>query len=844
MLDLDTALELNGVTLYGDHARPGHYYYLPGVPRIARDRNGWPLFELLVYRGDAAAEDAGGFLTMTVDLGITETAKNRIRDELKRQTQRDVTLAALPIDAGTVRISALSASTAPADEAAGDGGPSAALVEDILGSAKPSSYGDNRAVFSMSLTRKGAQLMEASLRDPGATQIAVVYDLRFTGLLPARHCTIKINYDRSYTYLREKATSNTLWLKSDIDREVERLRTEGSIDIDDKDFTNLDAAAKAARAVELQNLARELAQWTLFSPSLNPGAVLATDRGSLNVHDPTAQALAMPWVGQSRSVAGLGYGQSLDNPGPTHTGTTGTVVTTRANGDELPTEGAAGDAAADDAAADGGDAAAGGDSDTPGTVAPTTDGTVPEAVARWNEAGRPQAGYLLRSLTQEERQEVTYELRQASAVQRTIAPQGSISVAARGSALADRIKRIDLNNEFFERIAGSVTTATDFDVAGVTSMGLKIRYGQDSGGNAENTAEFVLRASSESFDYAFYRDEEGGHEMEYQVIANYRDEAVLDGGALRQASEWIRTTDRNLTIDPRVAGDAFQVRVEPGVIDWQRVGMVEVRLDLPGTDNSRARSLLLREGNEGKAFMVRSASSQDRQVKLTTTYHTDAGTLGPVERVFTGASTVLLSPPLSLLGMVELYFVDPLEQLDKVLVELEHTPPGGGDAQRGSFELNAGAARATWSFTRTPTGTEDDEKAPQYRFRTTRFSKDGSVDESPWQPSGDGRQLVGHVAAKVLQLPIMMGIGDLGSAGFQSVLLMLQHPDVTPWANRMTTMVLRDANPASWRVPLTRDDPGPYSWTATWVTNAGQRIVDGPHETNDPLLFLIPPSVE
>jgi hypothetical protein len=94
----------------------------------------------------------------------------------------EVDLVAVPFEGGTVRVSALGVAS---DAEAGAAGAGSHFVEKILGSGHPSLYSDNRAVFTIELSHEGAQLMRASLEDEGASQVAVVYDLTYRGLMPA-----------------------------------------------------------------------------------------------------------------------------------------------------------------------------------------------------------------------------------------------------------------------------------------------------------------------------------------------------------------------------------------------------------------------------------------------------------------------------------------------------------------------------------------------------------------------------------------------------------------------------------------------------------------------------------
>ena len=162
MLYLDSAITTHGVTLFRDYNDPSRLYYLPLYPKLTREA-GDPLFQLLIYRRDITDNPAfkegdrlgGGFLTMTVDLSVPESTLQAIKDELSSQTGQPVTLTPVPFDSGTVRITSLGATSGVAADASQPSG-GARFVENILGSTKPSLYGDNRAVFSMELSQEGA----------------------------------------------------------------------------------------------------------------------------------------------------------------------------------------------------------------------------------------------------------------------------------------------------------------------------------------------------------------------------------------------------------------------------------------------------------------------------------------------------------------------------------------------------------------------------------------------------------------------------------------------------------------------------------------------------------------
>ena len=144
------------------------------------------------------------------------------------------------------------------------------------------------------------------------------------------------------------------------------------------------------------------------------------------------------------------------------------------------------------------------------------------------------------------------------------------------AGLAGKIKEVDLNDPFFEKIAGSVTTTADLAEAGVTSMVVKLRYGvRDDGTAPKDTQEIPLAATGDKGAYAFFMDRRRSVELEYQVVVNYKAGHAIGDTQSQVTSPWIRTTTRNLDIDPRAVGAVFPVNLVLGSVDWTSVRSVQ-----------------------------------------------------------------------------------------------------------------------------------------------------------------------------------------------------------------------------------------------------------------------------
>ena len=342
--------------------------------------------------------------------------------------------------------------------------------------------------------------MRASLQDAGASQVAVVYDLDYRGLMPAYQAKIKIQFRQSYEYLRSRFTLNTLLFKTDLDAELEKTY-QGGIHSDCRGRLWWHGACRRGTSPRQAEHAGQRAGdlGLLQTVAAHRGPYSAVDRGQLVAADPTAAA---------QQVA-AGFSQPLEAVAGARGGVAGTT------GPRL--QGQSGD----EGQLGRPDGASPRENPLRAKVLP---GERPlTAVERWNQAGRPQAAFMLRSLTQEEQQDIEYDLFQVSATKRSIAPQGQIRLVSGDAQLAGRIQEVDLNSPFFERISGTVTTSADLKAAGVSSMIVKIRYGvRDDGTAPKDSAEFVFSEAGKKETYSFFLDRRLSIEIEYQIVVNYQ----------------------------------------------------------------------------------------------------------------------------------------------------------------------------------------------------------------------------------------------------------------------------------------------------------------------------------
>ncbi|MFG3268702.1 hypothetical protein [Streptomyces bobili] len=242
-------LSVNGFSLFSDHADPLQWYYLPMGPSIAVRTEGGtpvPVFSLLQFRG--MQEDVtGGLLNFDVVLGPHAEVLDQVLDDVAGQIQSQLGLpdrprrpVPVPVEDGSVKLVLLDSQTG--DEPGGQD-----FVERIIHHAKPSLYGVNQAAFSARLDADGAKLMDACL-DGAIVPIGVVYSLEFLALRPAYTVTLNVQWKQLKERLDTAFGVSGVFLSSQVTEELDRLRDERIIDIQDDLFIPEGEAGKGVIA--------------------------------------------------------------------------------------------------------------------------------------------------------------------------------------------------------------------------------------------------------------------------------------------------------------------------------------------------------------------------------------------------------------------------------------------------------------------------------------------------------------------------------------------------------------------------------------------------------------------
>ncbi|MGH8065267.1 MAG: hypothetical protein ACRERE_08525 [Candidatus Entotheonellia bacterium] len=285
-------LFVNGLQIHRDFQNPNQFYFFPYAPRIHRDRDtDRPAFQLIKYARDVTdnllmpqetrEQIGGGFLMMTVDIGVDDEILEDTRNKLAAYAEGEVMLAPVPSHTGAVRLIALGAGEGQGAESEGQA--TDIFVEKVYGATKPSLFGDNLAVFGVHLKQEGVTLVEDSFRH-GSGLIGVVYDLTYTGIRSAIQVKAKVDYARVYNRFEAQLGFQYATIGAELEATLEFLREQGAIQIE---ITQNDPEPNTAD--QLRREAMELIKNEIIAKMFKPSLQVPTAATRTADHGPRSR---------------------------------------------------------------------------------------------------------------------------------------------------------------------------------------------------------------------------------------------------------------------------------------------------------------------------------------------------------------------------------------------------------------------------------------------------------------------------------------------------------------------------------------------------------------------------
>jgi hypothetical protein len=670
------SLVVNGITVFPDHKDANQFWYLPGpVGLETMDGSTEPQFLLIMYAPDVATSgiQGTGFLNVTLSLKLSDDNHEAILGQIRTQFPNadNPLLSPVSFDDGTVQVVALDlqgsgGTTAPPGNASG------VAVEHILGASNPELFGNNDALFALTLSEEGATILEQAFQD-GMAPVGGIYNLKFTGVLPALDVKITADLKRVYESFSVDLTAQAYFVSAGIDATFEKLRQDGSIQIEVVNLTT--DASGTDRENWALNLFKDQILATWFQPSLGPATEAAADAQSVNIPTragtTTGTTTPPPTVTQPPHTTGMGSSgssSSMTNP-QTTTHPTGMSSTGTSSG---AASGSGTTASGAGASGSGSGASGGVTPPKPAVSTPPTAPAPPVPAAGGSQSGvsaNPLTNALkslpgtasaassaaspfsvalrLKFVSQDEQKTVTYEFNQMSAVQRTYAPQGYFGLLLQGIDQSKHFLKVDGTDPFFNHFAITVNPPKDFAGIGLLNAHVAVDYGDPSSQNPVKHNEFAFTpttATAQTWDVF-----EGLiQRTQFNYTADYKfdPESGWIGEQTAYTLPTVTTENRVLNLDPYDFLGFLQVSVSADRIDPNLVDRIEVPLQYQATSGwQTSTTIIVKPGGAPQFWKLRLADKNVRTYTYSTNCYLKDGTLISTPQTSSTASAIIVSDP-------------------------------------------------------------------------------------------------------------------------------------------------------------------------------------------------------
>ena len=681
LLFSDQSFVVNGITVFPDHKDPNQFWCLPGpVGLETMDGSTEPQFSLIMYAPDVATAgiQGTGFLNVTLDLKLSDDNKGAIMGQIRTTFPNADNPLITPVqfDSGTVQIVALGAqgsgtsATIPSNA-------SGVAVQNILGASNPELFGNNDALFALTLTEEGATILEQAFQD-GMAPVGGIYNLQFTGVQPALDVKITADLKRVYESFSVDLTAQVYFVSAGIDATFEKLRQDGAIQIEVVNLTT--DASNADRENWALNLFKDQILSTWFQPSLSPTTAAAADAQSVNIPTRTGTGTTPTVTGTPSVTGGLTQLRPTNQMGSG--GTVGSMTNPQAGG-ARPTMGSGGTPPPS------GGGAAGATTPTatkpatptptpPPATPPTTSKTTPPvtggqsgvnvsnpltnplkslpgtASAASSAASPYSVALRLKFVSQDEQKTVTYDFNQMSAVQRTYSPQGYFGLLLQGIDQSKHFLKVDGTDPFFNHFAITVNPPRDFAGIGLLVAHVAVDYGDASSSTPVKHNEFEFTPSSAT-PQTWTVFEGLIQQTQYNYTADYKfdPESGWVGEQTSYTLPAVKTEDRVLNLDPYDFLGFLQISVSADRIDPSVVDRIEVPLQYQAPSGWQASTtIIVRPGGVAQFWKLRIADKTARTYTYSTNCYLKDGTLISSPQVSSTASAIIVSDPF--LGAINL----------------------------------------------------------------------------------------------------------------------------------------------------------------------------------------------
>lgn len=447
-------------------------------------------------------------------------------------------------------------------------------------------------------------------------------------------------------------------------------------------------------------------------------------------------------------------------------------------------------------------------------------------------------------IRRQERITATYELNSRKARTREIHPQGQLILDTRNPE--QYILEADGAVEFFQWLDLAASTTARWELDGIDSIRIQLRYGPRDDGSFIRSGEMILSPDQETDEWRVgilrENDEDDRKPVywyEYRVTINYLADVALGDqqGAVSSvgvpgadAEGWIRDTARNLVIHPRDVTPAMTINLASGVMRFDLLERVQLTLSY---GPHRQNLTLSPETPEHRLVIRPEPGMADQQLRTEgTLFYRDGARIPLPEQQWTPQELIVINEPRDNILRVQMLMADPMDAYEKIHVRLRYVHANRTVEQ--DFELTEHAQMEVWSVRL------EDPDQRDWSYQTTAIKRSGDIDTIDWTPGEDSQLILGVKAVDVIPVQVTWLMVP-PAAGLLAVKVDMEYDDDANDLHWPHSELIREGHGGSfiWSIPIRDPAKRQYRYRVTQFTESG--MDEGPwKESSEQSLVLLP----
>jgi hypothetical protein len=442
-------------------------------------------------------------------------------------------------------------------------------------------------------------------------------------------------------------------------------------------------------------------------------------------------------------------------------------------------------------------------------------------------------GYTRRNFTRTDQRTLTVNMRERSATERRIAPQGHLQGllgTLQDFPLEDFVREIDLRDPFFQRVRVEVTGGAAMKTDKVDAVHVHLEYGPD--GRAE-ASDVLIREAGKTEAVAWVLDEQAGLNYRYHFRVHFDPEAPPGAADMLVSPEYV-TNATKLLIDPRKLYAMRKAEVQASGVDWTRYDQIEVNLRY--SDAAAALELtetvLLQHDKLKQDWQWRTRPDAPAAFDYRVTFYPKVRE--PIRRDWQSSidPAVIVGDALTEVMEVTVSSAGDFNLIRRIMVELRYSDPANNVREQKLLTFN-GDEMQTWQVQLA------DPTLRRYTYRVIVQYQDNTIKQLPTVETDEMLIFVGDVFEQARTVTISAAGRPFNRASLSKVRVQLRYEDPANEVLETHETVLTSLDDSDeWRFNVKDPEIDRYTYEVHFIETTGFVTRQAPAQSSTDQLVI------